>query len=98
MLGVAGAVDVLIAEGLISCIRPASNAALGATEMDGSDQLLLPGLVDAHVHLDKCYLLDRCRAERGDFAEAMSETLAAKRAFTAEDVRASAPPPLSDPL
>ena len=36
--------------------------------------MAVAGLVDAHVHLDKCYLLDRCCALRGDFEEALSET------------------------
>jgi cytosine deaminase len=55
-------------------------------EYEGSGYLALPGLVDAHVHLDKCYLLDRCCAVHGDFNEAINETLTAKHKFTKEDV------------
>ena len=47
-------------------------------------------MVDGHIHLDKCYLLDRCSAVKGDFTEAQSETLNAKKAFTVEDIRARA--------
>lgn len=55
--------------------------------IDAACKIVIPGLVDAHVHLDKCYLLDRCCAKRGDFSEAMSETLLAKQNFSVEDVR-----------
>lgn len=33
--------------------------------IDGSNKITIPGLVDAHVHLDKCFLLDRCCAVKG---------------------------------
>jgi cytosine deaminase len=55
--------------------------------IDGSQKIAIPGLVDAHVHLDKCYLLDRCCAVKGNFQEAMTETLLAKGRFTAIDIR-----------
>jgi cytosine/creatinine deaminase len=55
--------------------------------IDAACRIVIPGLVDAHVHLDKCYLLDQCCAKRGDFSEAMSETLLAKKGFSVEDVR-----------
>lgn len=55
--------------------------------IDAACRIVIAGLVDAHVHLDKCYLLDRCCAKRGDFSEAMSETLIAKKNFSVEDVR-----------
>jgi cytosine deaminase len=48
--------------------------------------LVTPGLVESHLHLDKSDILDRCQADRGDLAEAISEVAKAKRAFTAEDV------------
>ena len=54
--------------------------------IDAAGALVIPGFVDAHVHLDKCYLLDRCRAIAGDFPEALSQTLDAKRNFTVEDI------------
>jgi cytosine deaminase len=54
--------------------------------IDAAGGVVIPGFVDAHVHLDKCYLLDRCRAIAGDFPEALSQTLDAKRNFTVEDI------------
>lgn len=45
--------DVLIGGGRIAAIGPDTPAPLGVTVFEGADQLLLPGLVDAHAHLDK---------------------------------------------
>ncbi|UBF26668.1 amidohydrolase family protein [Kovacikia minuta CCNUW1] len=55
--------------------------------LDAQGQLLIPGLVDAHMHLDKVFLLDRCQRIEGTFDEALRETLQAKRAFTVEDIQ-----------
>src|SRR5471032_3398878 len=45
--------DLLIEDGLLKQRRPASNAALTTTDIDGQNQLLTPALVESHVHLDK---------------------------------------------
>ncbi|MCK1790544.1 amidohydrolase family protein [Pseudomonas violetae] len=45
--------DLLIEDGLFKQRRPATNAALSATDIDGQHQLLTPALVESHVHLDK---------------------------------------------
>ncbi|KAI0699090.1 hypothetical protein BC835DRAFT_1503464 [Cytidiella melzeri] len=47
----------------------------------GGRGMLIPGLCHAHIHLDKCFLLDRCTLETGDFAEALAVTTAAKAMF-----------------
>src|SRR5262245_21571820 len=44
--------DILVRDGRIERIAPAIDAP-GAEPVDVSDRLLLPGLVDAHTHLDK---------------------------------------------
>lgn len=49
----APAEDLLIANGLFTERRPASNAALAPNDIDGQGQLLTPALVESHVHLDK---------------------------------------------
>jgi cytosine deaminase len=59
-----------------------------ARELDASGCLLVPGLIETHIHLDKTCILDRCRIEQGTVAEAVRETAAAKRGFTVEDVYA----------
>ncbi len=57
-----------------------------ANTIDAGGGLLVPGLVETHIHLDKTCILDRCRIERGTVAEAVRETAAAKRGFTVDDV------------
>jgi cytosine deaminase len=60
------------------------------TTLDAQGKLLLPGLVDAHIHLDKAFLLDRVQWHTGTFSEALQQTAAAKRSFTLEDIQARA--------
>jgi cytosine/creatinine deaminase len=47
-----GPADVLVRDGSIARIAPGIDAP-GVEALDVSDRLLLPGLVDAHTHLDK---------------------------------------------
>lgn len=49
--------------------------------------LLIPGLVDAHFHLDKALIFDRSPAQEGSFAEALRETLKLKQGFTVPDMQ-----------
>ncbi len=58
--------------------------------LDAQGALLLPGLTDAHVHLDKAMILDRCPLCEGTLAEAVRLTAKAKIGFTADDVAARA--------
>jgi cytosine/creatinine deaminase len=62
----------------------------GSTILNAQGQLVIPGLVDAHMHLDKVFLLDRCQRRSGTFDEAMRETLKAKQAFTLLDIQTRA--------
>jgi cytosine deaminase len=57
-----------------------------APELKAAGCLVVPGLIETHIHLDKTCILDRCRIEEGTVAEAVRETAAAKRDFTVEDV------------
>ena len=45
------------------------------TVIEAQGRLVIPGFVDAHMHLDKALLLERCQSVEGTFAEAMRETL-----------------------
>jgi cytosine deaminase len=58
--------------------------------VEAEGRLVVPGFVDAHVHLDKAYLLARTPTREGTLAEAIRVTAGAKRSFTVEDVRARA--------
>jgi len=81
-------VDVGIASGRIAELAPHIASEAPSKQLDG--RLLVPGLVDSHIHLDKSRILDRCRCEQGTLQEAVSEVAAAKRAFTEEEVYARA--------
>jgi len=77
-------VDIAIDGGKIAVIAPSIQAQV--PELDAEGCLVVPGLVETHFHLDKTCILERCRSEEGTVAEAVRETAAAKRDFTAEDV------------
>jgi cytosine/creatinine deaminase len=81
-------VDIGIGGGAILAVGPQLRS--DAPELDASGCLLVPGLIETHIHLDKTCILDRCRIEQGTVVEAARETAAAKRAFTVEDVYARA--------
>jgi cytosine/creatinine deaminase len=51
--GQAGPVDLLLQGGRIAGIGPSIPLPAGACEIDGRGLLAIPGLVDAHAHLDK---------------------------------------------
>ncbi|KAJ7644110.1 hypothetical protein FB45DRAFT_824055 [Roridomyces roridus] len=54
--------------------------------LDAKGGLVLPSLSHSHIHLDKCFVLDRCSLVTGDFAEALRVTNEAKAAFDADDL------------
>lgn len=50
--GLDGPADILVRDGAIAGIEPVIDAP-GAEAIDVSGRLVLPGLIDAHTHLDK---------------------------------------------
>ncbi|MBV9562600.1 MAG: amidohydrolase family protein [Bradyrhizobium sp.] len=82
------AADIGIADGRIAAIEPGLPAEARALDAEGC--LVVPGLIETHIHLDKTCILDRCRIEEGTVAEAVRVTAAAKRGFTADDIYARA--------
>ena len=81
-------VHVAITDGRISGIGREAPAARKVIEVDG--RLVTPGLVDAHIHLDKALLHDRISATAGTAAEAIRLMGEAKRRFTVDDIQARA--------
>nr|WP_210382357.1 amidohydrolase family protein [Jiella sonneratiae] len=77
-------VDIGIARGLVAAIERGLPA--GAPERAVGGRFVSTGLVDAHIHLDKAGILDRCPVCDGTLAEAVSLTAKAKAGFTADDV------------
>jgi cytosine/adenosine deaminase-related metal-dependent hydrolase len=56
--------DVLVRGGAISRIAPGLMAGPDATAIDGGDGIVLPGFVDAHMHLDKTFWGEPWRPHR----------------------------------
>ncbi|WP_185983802.1 amidohydrolase family protein [Aureimonas mangrovi] len=77
-------VDIGIASGRIAAIEPALPP--GPPEDDAGGRFVCQGFTDAHIHLDKACILERCQICDGTLAEAVALTAAAKAKFTVEDV------------
>ncbi|KAJ6613336.1 hypothetical protein B0H10DRAFT_2165380 [Mycena sp. CBHHK59/15] len=54
--------------------------------IDAKGGLILPSLCHSHIHLDKCFVLDRCELVTGDFSEALNVTNQAKASFDPDDL------------
>ena len=61
--------DIALADGHIAALGPVPGA--GAQELDVDGRVVLPGLVDAHTHLDKTLSLDRLVNTSGTLFEAI---------------------------
>lgn len=64
------------------------SAASSPEVLDLSGRLVLPGLIETHIHLDKACILARCQLAEGTLAEAIAQTRIAKSSFTEDDVYA----------
>jgi cytosine deaminase len=78
--------DVGIRGGSVAAVGDLAGAPV-RRRFEAAGRFVVPGFVDAHVHLDKAYLLPRTPSREGSLAEAIRVTGGAKRAFTVEDVR-----------
>ncbi|MEG5263054.1 amidohydrolase family protein [Pseudomonas sp. JDS28PS106] len=63
-----------------------SPAAAQRDILDLQGRLIMPGLIETHIHLDKACIMHRCHLREGTLAEAVAQTRAAKAGFTEEDV------------
>ncbi|GAA4868592.1 amidohydrolase family protein [Actinomycetospora straminea] len=80
-----GPVDVAVTDGRIGAVGPGLEHP--GPVLDGHGRVVLPGLVEPHLHLDKAML----GAEVvGSLDDAVARTAERKQTFTAEDVRARA--------
>jgi cytosine deaminase len=79
-------VDIGIADARIAVLS--AGLAADTPELDAGGCLVVPGMIETHIHLDKTCIMDRCRIEEGTVAEAVRTTAAAKKQFTVEDVYA----------
>ncbi|GAB3477024.1 amidohydrolase family protein [Marinomonas epiphytica] len=54
--------------------------------IDAQKQLLLPGLIETHIHLDKACIASRCSLHEGSLTEAITQTALAKKNFSYQDI------------
>jgi cytosine deaminase len=78
------ALDIGITDGRIAALSP--DLAADAPAIDLAGRLVVPGLIETHIHLDKTCILDRCTIREGTVQEAIAQVARAKRDFTAADV------------
>ena len=76
--------DIGIEGGRIAAIE--SGLPAEGQEIDVGGNLVGPGFVETHIHLDKSCILERCRSEEGHLQDAIGQVALAKRDFTPEDV------------
>jgi cytosine deaminase len=84
-----GRVDIAIERGRIARVAPRVAGAAGQ-EIDVAGQLVIPGLVESHFHLDKALLGAGAPADAATVAGAIRTTAEMKRRFTREDIHARA--------
>jgi cytosine/creatinine deaminase len=77
--------DIAIKDGKIAAIE---NNIEGSAEreIDGEGRVLIPGLIESHIHLDKALIANRLPNKSGTLAEAIQVTGKLKPTFTKEDV------------
>ncbi len=79
-----------IREGYFTAFQPQNETDVSsfsaANVIDAQGQLMLPGLVETHVHLDKACTVSRCRLQHGTLQEAIEQTSQLKKSFTYQDV------------
>lgn len=77
--------DIAIVDGKIAGIGTGFEPADEDIDLEG--RLVVPGLVETHIHLDKACIHDRCTITRGDVQEAIAQVGSVKAAFTEDDVQ-----------
>ena len=78
--------DVGVENGRIVAIAPQIETAAG-TVIAGEGNVLIPGLIEGHLHIDKTLIADIMPNRSGTFAEAMAISMKLKPTFTKEFLR-----------
>ncbi|KJW12786.1 amidohydrolase family protein [Levilactobacillus spicheri] len=78
-------VDVAIENGKVTQIAPTIDET-AKTVIPGDGHVLIPGLVESHIHLDKALISNRVHNQSGTLKEAIAVTAKAKPTFTADDI------------
>jgi len=78
-------VDIAISEGKITAVaRNIEESA--ATTIEAKGKVVIPGLIESHIHLDKALIADREPNNSGTLQEAIQVTAKLKPTFTEEDI------------
>ncbi len=79
-----------IKDGYFVDFKPYSDVELSQLSLDdvvdAQGMLMLPALVETHVHLDKACTVSRCQLHKGTLQEAIEQTSMLKPTFTYQDV------------
>jgi cytosine/creatinine deaminase len=78
--------DIGLAGGRIAAVEPRIESEALVEDIGG--RLVIGGLVETHIHLDKSCILDRCTSREGTLAEAIAEVAKAKIDFSEDDIYA----------
>ncbi len=89
LAGQDGRWSIAIQEGVITAVAPQLDTTAQMT-LNAQGRLVIPSLVDGHLHLDKALLLSQRPAQTGTFQEALAETGNLKRHFTLDDIQTRA--------
>jgi cytosine/creatinine deaminase len=81
--------DVAIKDGFIKAIGTELGM-VAKQVIEGQGRVLIPGLVESHLHLDKALIADRMPNKSGTLKEAIEVTGKLKPTFTKEDIYARA--------
>jgi cytosine deaminase len=89
----AGLHDLVLRDGRVAAIEPAGTPSPAGPILDAGGRVVVPAFVDAHVHLDKAYLLAAAE-EAGPLEPRLESAIAAvdglRKEIALEQVRASA--------
>ena len=77
--------DVAIKDGKIVAITPKFEGTADR-EIQAEGRVLLPGLIESHLHLEKALVMDRKANRSGTLQEAIAVSAALKPTFTREDI------------
>ncbi|MBB6675467.1 amidohydrolase family protein [Cohnella nanjingensis] len=84
-------VDVGVRDGVIAFVRPSAGGSGDASReagetVDARGWLLIPGLTETHIHLDKAFLASRLPRAASDVKDAIAMTAALKSGYTVADI------------
>ena len=83
----AGRHDVIVVDGVIRAIVPSAGVVAGAV-IEAEGRLLIPAFVDAHLHVDKAFVMDRVAFPGRNLTvdEAVAAMRTIKAAYTEDDL------------